>query len=92
MVENILNKIIKKKEKKLSELKKTISIDSLNEKIGYVRKGNHVNVYSDSGNQKEKIMSLMGDDYLYAIQNNQLGTADAVRTASSIIEKYEISL
>ena len=33
MVENILNKIILKKEKKLFELKKTISIDSLNEKI-----------------------------------------------------------
>ena len=33
MVENILNKIILKKEKKLFELKKTISIDSLNVKI-----------------------------------------------------------
>jgi len=33
MVKNILNNIIKKKEKKLIELKKTISIDSLEEKI-----------------------------------------------------------
>ncbi len=33
MVENVLNKIIQKKEKKLFELKKTISINYLNEKI-----------------------------------------------------------
>ena len=33
MVENILHKIILKKEKRLFELKKTISIDFLNEKI-----------------------------------------------------------
>ena len=33
MVENTLNKIINKKEQKLNELKKTISIESLKEKI-----------------------------------------------------------
>ena len=33
MAENTLNKIIKNKEKKLNELKKIISIDSLKEKI-----------------------------------------------------------
>lgn len=50
---------------------------------------NNIDICIVVGYQKEKIISLMGDDYLYAIQNNQLGTADAVRTASSIIEKYE---
>ena len=33
MVENTLNKIIHQKERKLNELKKTISIESLKEKI-----------------------------------------------------------
>ena len=33
MVENTLNQIINKKEQKLNELKKTISIESLREKI-----------------------------------------------------------
>ena len=33
MVENILNKIINKKEQKLNELKKITSIESLKEKI-----------------------------------------------------------
>ena len=33
MVENTLNQIINKKEQKLNELKKTISIESLKEKI-----------------------------------------------------------
>ena len=33
MVENTLNKIIKKKEQKLNELKKITSIESLKEKI-----------------------------------------------------------
>ena len=33
MAENILNKIINKKAQRLNELKKTISIDSLKEKI-----------------------------------------------------------
>ncbi len=33
MVDNILNKIISKKKQRLDKLKKTISIESLNEKI-----------------------------------------------------------
>jgi len=33
MVENTLNKIINKKEQKLNELKKTISIESLKKKL-----------------------------------------------------------
>ena len=33
MTDNILNKIINKKEQRLNELKKTISIESLKEKI-----------------------------------------------------------
>jgi len=57
--------------------------------IDEFKKLNNTDICIVVGHQKEKIMSLMGDDYLYAIQNNQLGTADAVRSASSIIEKYE---
>ena len=36
MVENTLNKIIKKKEQKLNELKKIISIESLKEKKAHI--------------------------------------------------------
>ena len=58
MVENILNKIINKKEQKLNELKKTISIESLKEKI---------NENSSYINFKEKIENNIANNKISLI-------------------------